>query len=60
MRPESLLFLLCLLSLSACSEDPMEACMKKGLSGMADGGASRGEYIKARERVRLDCERRLN
>ena len=51
---------LCLLALAACSEDPMEACMKRGLGGIADDGASRGEYIKARERVRLDCERRLN
>ncbi len=52
--------LLCLLMLAACSEDPMEACMKKGLGGLADNGASRGEYIKARDKVRQDCERRLH
>ena len=50
----------CLLSLAACGEDPMQACMTKGLAGKSEQGLSRGEYIKARERVRLDCERRLN
>ena len=61
MRPLTwhCLLLACLLTLSACTEDPMEACMKKGLGGMADNGASRGEYIKARDKVRQDCERRL-
>ena len=51
---------LCLLLLAACGEDPMEACMKQGLGAKAEGGASRGEYIKAREKVRQDCERRLH
>ncbi len=52
--------LLCLLMLSACGEDPMEACMKKGLGSLTENGASRGEYIKARDKVRQDCERRLH
>ena len=46
--------------LSACSSDPMEACMKQGLEKKlpADGG-DRGAYIKAREQVRMECERKL-
>lgn len=51
---------LCVLLLAACSDDPMEACMKKGLGSLAADGASRGEYVKAREKVRLDCERSLH
>ncbi len=49
----------CLLLQVACSEDPMEACMQKGLGNAAESG-SRGDYIKAREKVRAECERRLN
>ncbi len=45
--------------LCSCAEDPMEACMKSGLSGLSAEGSSRGEYIKARERVRAECERKL-
>jgi hypothetical protein len=60
MKTRARLFaLLCLLSLAACGEDPMEACMKQALAGKAEG-SSRGEYIKAREKARLDCERRFN
>ena len=49
-----------LLGLGACSTDPMEACMKQGLERKlpADGG-DRGAYIKAREQVRMECERKL-
>jgi len=48
------------LILCACSVDPMEACMKQGLERKlpADGG-DRGAYIKAREQVRMECERKL-
>ncbi len=45
--------------LYGCADDPMEACMKRGLSGLSAEGSSRGEYIKARERVRAECERKL-
>ena len=52
-------FLLALI-FCACSVDPMEACMKQGLERKlpADGG-DRGAYIKAREQVRMECERKL-
>jgi hypothetical protein len=52
-------FLLALI-LGACSVDPMEACMKQGLERKlpADGG-DRSAYIKAREQVRMECERKL-
>lgn len=38
----------------------MEACMKQGLERKlpADGG-DRSAYIKAREQVRMECERKL-
>ncbi len=44
----------------ACSVDPMEACLKQGMERKlpADGG-DRGAYIKAREQVRMECERKL-
>ncbi len=46
--------------LSACSSDPMEACMKQGLEKkLPPDGGDRGAYIKAREQVRLECERKL-
>ncbi len=48
------------LALSACSPDPMEACMKQGLERkLPADGADRGAYIKAREQVRMECERKL-
>ena len=48
------------LMLCACSADPMEACMKQGLERKlpAEGG-DRGAYIKAREQVKVECERKL-
>ena len=48
------------LVLCACSADPMETCLKQGLERKlpADGG-DRGAYIKAREQVRMECERKL-
>ena len=49
--------LLCLVS---CSVDPMEACMKQGLEKKVQAdGADRGAYIKAREQVRVECEKKL-
>ncbi len=51
---------ICLSLLAACSEDPMEACMKQGLGSIAGDGATRGDYVKAREKVRAECERRPN
>lgn len=60
MSMARLVAVLSLLVLAACSEDPMEACMKQGLGNQADEGGSRGAYIKAREKVRLECERRLH
>ena len=48
------------LVLCSCSVDPMEACLKQGMERKlpADGG-DRGAYIKAREQVRMECERKL-
>jgi hypothetical protein len=49
-----------LLGLGACSADPMEACMKQGLEKkLPADGADRGAYIKAREQVRVECEKKL-
>lgn len=46
--------------LAACSSDPMEACMKQGLERkLPPDGGDRGAYIKAREQVRMECERKL-
>lgn len=43
-----------------CSSDPMEACMRHGLEQkLAPESADRGAYIKARELVRLECEKKL-
>jgi hypothetical protein len=48
------------LLLVACSSDPMEACMKQGLERkLPPEGGDRGAYIKAREQVRMECERKL-
>jgi len=48
------------LILCACSPDPMEACMKQGLERkLPPEGGDRGAYIKAREQVRMECERKL-
>lgn len=46
------------LLMAACSDDPMDACMKRSLGAKAEN-SSRGEYIKAREKARADCERQL-
>ena len=52
--------LLLALMLCACSADPMEACMKQGLERkLSAEGGDRGAYIKAREQVRVECERKL-
>jgi len=49
-----------LLGLGACSTDPMEACMKQGLEKkLPADGADRGAYIKEREQVRVECEKKL-
>ncbi len=52
---------LCLISgLASCSVDPMEACMKQGLEKkLPADDANRGAYIKAREQVRVECEKKL-
>jgi hypothetical protein len=48
------------LMLCACSVDPMEACMKQGLDRKLPAeGADRSAYVKAREQVRMECERKL-
>lgn len=54
------IFLSMMPCLVGCSVDPMEACMKQGLEKqqLADG-ADRGAYIKAREQVRVECEKKL-
>ena len=52
--------LLLALMLCACSADPMETCMKQGLERkLSAEGGDRGAYIKAREQVRVECERKL-
>jgi hypothetical protein len=49
-----------MLCLVGCSVDPMEACMKQGLEKQLPAdGADRGTYIKAREQVRVECEKKL-
>ena len=46
--------------LAGCAEDPMEACLKKGMERkLPPDGGDRGAYIKAREQVRMECERQL-
>ncbi len=52
------IFLSTMLCLVGCSVDPMEACMKQGLEKQLPAdGADRGAYIKAREQVRVKCEK---
>jgi hypothetical protein len=52
------IFLSMMLCLVGCSIDPMEACMKQGLEKQLPAdGADRGAYIKAREQVRVKCEK---
>ncbi len=49
-----------MLCLVGCSVDPMEACMKQGLEKkLPTDSADRGAYIKAREQVRVECEKKL-
>lgn len=49
-----------MLCLVGCSVDPMEACMKQGLEKILSAdGVDRGAYIKAREQVRVECEKKL-
>ena len=49
---------LILLVAAGCSSDAMEACMKQGMDRKLDG-ADRGAYVKARDQVRTECERKL-
>lgn len=54
------IFLSMMLCLVGCSVDPMEACMKQGLEKILSAdGVDRGAYIKAREQVRVECEKKL-
>ena len=46
--------------LAGCSADPMKACMKQGMEKkLSPDGGDRGAYIRAREQVRAECERKL-
>ena len=48
------------LLLSGCSADPMEDCMKQGMERkLSPDSGDRGAYIRAREQVRMECERKL-
>ena len=60
MRAWPTLYLSMLLGIAGCSPDPMEACMKQGLERkLSAEGGDRGAYIKAREQVRSECEKKL-
>ncbi len=55
-----IVYLSAALGLVSCSADPMEVCMKQGLENkLPADGADRGAYIKAREQVRVECEKKL-
>ena len=59
-RMKSLLLILCVSLLSACSEDPMEVCLRTEMERQSPAeGAGRGQYIQAREKIRQECARKL-
>ncbi len=56
----TLILTLSTVQLTGCAEDPMEACLKQGMERkLPPEGSDRGAYIKAREQVRMECERKL-
>lgn len=60
IRTRPILYLLLSLVIVGCTADPMEACVKQGLERkLPPDGADRGAYIKAREQVRSECEKKL-
>ena len=59
MKAKASLYLWLML-LAGCSADPMEECMKQGMERkLSPDGGDRAAYIRAREQVRMECERRL-
>jgi len=60
LRLATVRMLAILMLLAACSSDPMEACLREGMEKkLPPEGSDRAAYIRAREQVRMACERKL-